>query len=308
MVNLNTIKDETKAPVFYNVTHHACDDGAMSAAIVKKFKPNAVVITSTYGHEWKNTVYNAGDSILFTDFCPTPEDLAALYDAGVKFQVLDHHISSVMAMDKYWETDPRKANIIRSFCRFDMNKCGATITWDFFAGPQNVRPRVLEFVEIADTWKWERNENAKYVTQYIRATTKIGSWEDMSKLLNDFDEKSAIEGGKLLYKRLQADVDSMAEKGRKYNIKGIDVVVVNSAHTNSISELGHRLASDSTTGCGLIYNIIGNKVKISIRGLKGTTIARELAEKLGGGGHNEAAGAFMNAKEFLEFLFPSKKE
>jgi oligoribonuclease NrnB/cAMP/cGMP phosphodiesterase (DHH superfamily) len=279
----------------------------MSSAIVKKFRPDAVVVMTTYGHEWKQTSFNVGDSILFTDFCPNPEDLVVLYDAGIKFQVLDHHVTTVMNLDKYWEKEPQKANVIRSLCSLDMNRCGATMTWDFFSPDPSTRPAVLEYIEIADIWKWERNENAKYVTQYIRANNKMGSWEDMAKLLDEFDEAKAIEGGKILYKRLQADVEHTADKSKRYIIHGIEALVVNSAHANSISELGHRLALDSKSGCGLVYNIIGNKVKISTRGLKGTTIARELAEKLGGGGHNEAAGAFMDAREFLEFLFPSKK-
>jgi nanoRNase/pAp phosphatase (c-di-AMP/oligoRNAs hydrolase) len=102
--------------------------------------------------------------------------------------------------------------------------------------------------------------------------------------------------------RLNHDVEDAYKKADLYNLFGWKVMVANSSHVNSVSELGHKLATNSQDGVGLVYNIIGNKVKISTRGVKGTTKARELAEKFGGGGHNEAAGAFTDAKNLLELI------
>ena len=286
---------------FYNVTHKNCDDGAMSSAIVKKFKPEAIVFPSTYGHEWKTLPLVEGDSVVFTDFSPEPADAYAMYEKGIKFQILDHHITAVNNLNKYWETNPKEANIIRSMSILDMNRCGATITWDYFSHGKE-RPRILHFIEIADLWKWELDINSQFVTQYVRVICKMGSWEAMAKLLDGFDEAAAIDAGSLLMLRLNSDVEDLTKKSDSIKLHGWNVRVCNSGHANSISELGHALAQMSSDGVGLIYNITGKKVKISTRGLKGTSVARELAEKFGGGGHNEAAGAFTDAKAFLELI------
>ena len=287
----------------YNVSHKNCDDGAMSSAIVKKFRPEAVVVFSTYEHDWKKTNFQSGDSILFTDFCPLPADLYELHTKGVEFQVLDHHITAQKNIDAYWETNPKEANLIRSRMILNMDKCGSTLTWDYLAPAGSVRPRVLDFIEIADIWKWERDANSPAVTQYMRVTCRIGSWEDMLALLDNFDEAKAIENGKILTKRLQADIEDIYKKSDVVELFGWKVRIVNSGHANSISELGHKLAENSPDGVGLIYNIMGNKLKLSTRGKAGTTVARELAEKFGGGGHNEAAGAFLqDAKVLLNLI------
>ena len=79
----------------YNVSHKFCDDGSMSSAIVKMFQPENTIVMTGYNDGWKKTEYKSGDYILFTDFCPKPEDLWDLYNQQIRFQVLDHHISSI---------------------------------------------------------------------------------------------------------------------------------------------------------------------------------------------------------------------
>jgi oligoribonuclease NrnB/cAMP/cGMP phosphodiesterase (DHH superfamily) len=257
---------------------------------------------TTYAHEWKTELsLNKGDEVLFTDFCPNPEDLWGLYENGIKFAVLDHHITAVNNLDKYWEKEPQKANIVRSMCKFDMNKCGATLTWDFFNQLPGAipRPQILEFIEIADLWKWEKNPDSVYINQYVRSVTKIGSWHDMAVLLDGFDYAKALEAGKLLRSRLMDDVENIVDNSSVCTMFGMNVRVVNSGHGASISEVGNELARLSPDGVGLVYNILGNRIKISTRGLPGTTRARELAEKFGGGGHNEASGAYVKMDEFL---------
>jgi len=292
---------------FYVITHKKCDDGSMSAAIVKKFKPEAIVFPTTYGHEWKELEFNPEDSVLFTDFCPEPADLYDLYQRNINFQVLDHHITSQKNLEEYWETNPKEANLIKPRTIIDLSKCGATITWDYMnAYAMEARPRVLDFIEIADLWKWERDPNSKAVTQYIRLITKIGSWEDMLELLDNFNEAKAIEAGRLLVKRLERDVEDLYDKADEYKMFDLRVMVANSSHGLSVSELGHKLASESKDGVGLVYNIVGKKVKISTRGLDGTTVARELAEKFGGGGHDQAAGAWTDAKSLLKYIMKTE--
>jgi oligoribonuclease NrnB/cAMP/cGMP phosphodiesterase (DHH superfamily) len=165
---------------------------------------------------------------------------------------------------------------------------------------------VLDYIEIADTWKWERDPNAKYVTQYIRVLCKQGSWQDMAKLLEEFNPEAAIEQGKILMKRLEMDVEKLAKKSHPVYINGIEVEAVNSGHDLSISDLGHALAVKSKSGIGLVYNYAYGEMKMSFRGLEGTSIAREVAEFLGGGGHNAASGARMSLAKFLTLLPPTE--
>jgi len=287
----------------YNVSHKFCDDGSMSSAIVKMFQPENTIVMTGYNDGWKKTEYKSGDYILFTDFCPKPEDLWDLYNQQIRFQVLDHHISSINNLEKYKQTDIEKYNQIMPYCKIDQNgKCGATMTWDWFNNNEKTRPEVLKYIEIADTWAWDKDENSKHITQYIRTTTHQGSWKDMKALLENFNVQEAIEKGKILSKRLERDVEAICNKAHFLYIDGMEVLSVNSGHDLSISEVGHELSKKSTNGIGLIYNIAYDEVKISIRGQKGTSLARELAEKLGGGGHNEASAARCSIETLMTYF------
>jgi len=290
---------------FYNCTHADCDDGSASAAIVKKHTDNVVTIKTTYSHGWKKTKFVKGDKVLFTDFAPDPADAWDLYTQGIEFQVLDHHITTLNKLDEYWNTSPKETNILRSHYLLDMSRCGATLTWDFLF-PKVERPLLLKYIEIADLWLWDKDANAKYVTQYVRAKCPIGNIEAMSKLMDNFNYEEAMEKGRLLYKRMQLDIDDFMKKSHYLNIGGESVHCANSGHTLSVSELGHRLSAESKipNGVGVVYNLNprNNYVRFSFRGKKGTSNARELAEKLGGGGHNEAAGANVSIGDFIKIL------
>jgi oligoribonuclease NrnB/cAMP/cGMP phosphodiesterase (DHH superfamily) len=260
-----------------------------------------------YDDYWKQTEFVSGDYILFTDICPKMSDLWDLHERGVEFQVLDHHISSMNALDEYRKIEPDKYFIINQSIGIDQSgKCGATMTWDWFARGnselQTLRPLALRYIEIADTWAWEKDENAKYITQYIRVITKQGEWKDMAKILEFFDYQKALDAGKILMQRLEQDVQAICKKSHYLYIDGIKVLSVNSGHDLSTSEVGHELSERAENGVGLVYNIAYDEVKISVRGKAGTTIAREIAQKLGGGGHNEASGARQTIPEFMKLF------
>ena len=291
--------------ILYCVYHDSCDDGSCSAAIVKKYSPNAVAIPTTYSHKWKKTKFAKGDKILFTDFSPEPIDAWSLHEQGIEFHVLDHHITAVNKLDEYWKTNPKEANIIKSHTTLDMNRCGATLTWDYLF-PKTERPLFLKYIQIADLWRWEDDPDAKYVTQYIRVQCAIGDYKAMGKMMDNFNYAEAVEKGKLIYKRMELDIDDFMRKSHYLTVGGEVVHCVNSSHALSISDLGHRLSieSRSPNGVGAIYNLNphDNYVRFSFRGKKGTSNARELAEKLGGGGHNEASGANVSIEDFIKIL------
>jgi oligoribonuclease NrnB/cAMP/cGMP phosphodiesterase (DHH superfamily) len=290
---------------YYNITHDSCDDGATSAAIVKKHNPEAVIVPTTYSHTWKKIKFNPGDKVLFTDFSPEPIDAWNLYNQGVEFQVLDHHITAVNKLDEYWKTNPKEANIIRSHTLLDMNRCGATLTWDYLFSKVE-RPLFLKYIQIADLWRWEEDADAKYVNQYIRVNCPIGNYKSMGMMMDNFNYPEAVEKGKLIHKRMELDIDDFMKKSHYLRIGGEVVYAVNSSHALSISDLGHRLSMESRSpnGVGAIYNLNphNNYVRFSFRGKKGTSNARELAEKLGGGGHNEASGANVSIEDFIKIL------
>jgi len=151
-----------KVKMKYNVSHSSCDDGLASAWIMKRAIPEIQTIFSTYNHEWKYTNFEAGDKVIFTDFSPEPEDAVELLNQGIDLKIIDHHATAKEKLDRFKDKDS-----IKSYYHLNMRVCGSYLTWEFYFPNDNV-PELLQYINIADMWEWDRREDSREVCAWVR--------------------------------------------------------------------------------------------------------------------------------------------
>ncbi len=283
--------------MIYLVSHSLCDDGTASAWVGKKKFTNAEIFFTSHNWEWKTSLnLKQYDKVYFIDICPLPEDILDLIKKDVDFQVIDHHKT---ALDRINEAGIYE--LIKSKIVFDMNLCGTTLAWKTFF-PNEKLPLLLKYIEIADLWHWDEEEDSKYVCEYIRYKLKANNIESFEKLMDEFNIDTAKKDGTILYKRLMRQVDRVCYNKSLLDFDGIKILAANDSVV--VSEVGNELAQKSPSGLGMTYYFTPNsgQVKVSVRG-KG---AREFCEKFGGGGHDLASGFTIEIETFLKYLKTGK--
>jgi nanoRNase/pAp phosphatase (c-di-AMP/oligoRNAs hydrolase) len=82
-------------------------------------------------------------------------------------------------------------------------------------------------------------------------------------------------------------------------VEEVQLEAVNAVHQRS--HLGHELATRATFGspCGAVYRILGNRVDVSLYSVGEFDVA-EVAARLGGGGHRNAAGFSVSLRTWLD--------
>jgi len=282
----------------FGIYHKGCTDGTMSAAMLKRAIPRVILFPTSHAWEWKTDMtLKEGDEIYFVDICPLPEDLVELNDKKIKYTIIDHHKTSDGNIKKYLGEHPDTK--IENY-NYYPEKCGTTAVWDFFFKDKKP-PELLKFIEIGDLWKWDRDENSKFISQYIFFKLKRDSPESAEEMIKDFDYKEYTEKGKLIYEYMMNEIEHTAKKAEYLDFKGDKVLSVNSDYASS--DVGNYLAKQSENKLGLSYTFYPelNLVKFSIRGLEGDG-ARRIAQKFGGGGHDKASGFRMTIDEFYEII------
>lgn len=287
--------------MIYNITHGGgCNDGLASAWVVQRYFSNMPnkpsVIFSTYNYEWKKNQFKSGDKIYFTDFSPKPDEAVNLLNHGIEFVVFDHHATTMEELRNYED----KVFIEHNY-NLNTSYCGAILTWKHFFPTEEV-PLLLEYINIADMWQWEKKKDSKEVCMWIRNNLILNDINSFDNLFKNFDLKKAICEGSLLLKYRDKLVEELAYNKYEIDFHGIKVHAINDSLFSS--ELGHVLENSSPSGLGLTYYISAtNKtVKVSVRG----NGAKEFCEKYGGGGHPHAAGFIMNLESFIRFLDTAK--
>ena len=290
--------------MIYGAYHKECQDGGFSAVILKRAIPE--VFLHPFDHVGLKNFQiplKKGDTIYFVDICPNPELLVDLEKKQVKWIVIDHHTSVNDLIIDY-----KKKNSKYKFENYFYypSKSGATACWDYFFKNKPV-PKVLQFVEIMDLYTWEQEKNSKFIVQYTKTMCVRGNLEDYEKLLENFDYDEALEKGKIIYKKIMADVEFVADNAMELYFGKEKLLCVNAVLNPS--ETGHLLANKSKNKIGAVYSIFPerNLVKFQVRG-SGGDYALKFAKKYGGGGHNKAAGFILSLKEFTEILNKNVQE
>jgi len=262
------------------IYHDPCPDGLAAAWITfQELNP--------YGHRIRMipTGYDTNPpdlpsetNIWIVDFSYPPDVLAELAAKHERVIVLDHHATAAEALGG---TEGLPA--LGADGTIDVDRSGAGIAWDWWH-PTLPRPWWVDYVEDRDLWRWA-----------LPDSRAINAWIGCHHLTFDLfflwgeaevvpDEIMVEAGGAL--RMLNATVARQARYARSCEIGGDVMPVVNAtAHMSETTE-EVLILHDATLAAYFTHN--GTAWNYGFRSIDGS--ARAVAERLGGGGHPNAAG------------------
>lgn len=288
------------------IIYHRDMDGLASALIAKKVYPDAEMKSVQYGEDTLSDLIEKVSSkildnrteyrLIIVDFCFEKTDMEVAQDVFKEFIWIDHHSGVITKMPELW--NDKKIKGIRS-----IEKSACELTWDYFF-PDKETPYSIKLIGDRDTWKFKYGEDTKYFNEYLRQFD-IEDETDIhyidTDIFMDADEiNDLIDEGEISYDYMMAEVKRLYKKGYIWmqgTHKEDNIYSVYECHSSSfISELANYALEQGNCDIAEIRQRIYDKTKnkfitvVSLRSKKGGADVSKIAQKYGGGGHENAAG------------------
>ncbi len=307
------------------IYHGNCADGFGAAWVVRKFFGGEV---DFYAGTYQNPPpkVEPGQNVILVDFSYKREVMLELAKASAGVLVLDHHKSAaedlagsdsdftdtnawtgVMDWGRFVQNcyPDRCENIPvgRIYTKFDMNKSGAGMAWDFFF-PNESRPALIDHIEDRDLWRFSLPDTRPIQAAVFSYPYDFDTWDMLFKA----DLGMLRTEGEAIERKHHKDVKELVRAFRReMNIGGHRVPVANLPYTLT-SDAGHLMCEPISTHNGdeappfaaCYWDTAEGRV-FSLRSVDGGMDVSEVAKQYGGGGHRNASGfrvSFEKAREF----------
>lgn len=271
--------------------HAHCYDGFVAAWAVWTAYPTWTFIPVEYGRPVPSEVFESdAGTVLIVDFSYPEPWLQRIVDHAEELVVLDHHKTSQEALESF---EHPKATLI-----FDMERSGAALAWDFIYGGGGPLPGLVAYVQDRDLWRWELPDSRE-INAWIR-THDLDDFETFNTIASLLDNpesrQTVVEMGRAIYRHQAKMVRLAMKSARNVHVQGYKVPAVNSCLYQS--EIGSELAKGNPFAV-VWYRGGDGRIYHSLRSTSEGEDVGEIARKLGGGGHRNAAGIVTNQKIFL---------
>lgn len=296
--------------IFY---HDNCIDGICAGALTydalikRGMYPIEITIRGVqYGEGLPQYNYQEFDKVYIVDFSYPRDVLLALYER-CKVIVLDHHASA----------QEQLADL--PFAKFDMQKSGAGMVWDYFY-PDIPMPIVVQHVQDRDLWQFKL-EDTKAFSAGISALPNrhhISFWQNLifegyqcqdqdNTIMSRPMYTNIVNDGKSILKQINNAIESFLSIGKYKIVKYRNYVVALFNTTTLISELGEAAYNIDGVDFSMSYFVTSEgKMVFNLRSPKGGVNVKDIAVSNGGGGHVNAAGFtydLVNGCNFLYLLY-----
>jgi uncharacterized protein len=254
------------------IYHAGCWDGFCAAWVARSALGECEFVPTNYGEQPPEVT---GRDVFILDFSfPRPVMLAMLGSAK-SLLCLDHHKTAEEALRGL------------DFCRFDMNKSGARLTWEHFY-PDTKSPWLVDYTEDRDLWLWELPRSRAINASLRTHPLDFELWDKLGDDLRGFAVPNvlAVEGEAILRSEEQI-VRQHVHNAQETTIDGHRVLIVNA--TCYVSEIAGSLANRRPFGV-VWFEGDDNERVYSLRSDENGIDVSEIAKAHGGGGHARAAG------------------
>lgn len=273
-----------------------CPDGIASAWVASKVFPNAEFQGCVYQGDLPDI--EGADKIVIVDFSFPSQTLESWADKA-QVVVIDHHKTALNDLKNL------SARVLQEF---DMSECGATLAWKYFF-PNKEMPAFLTYVRNRDLWNFDLDYSEEIHEAISNLKYQSGSFDKRERAFTIFDmlaKLSSVElqiifgsvGEKLLEpKRRRIKEIAALAKPAILEDKKILVVEIPEAESRLISDLCSYMYKNNPEYVYVVaYYEAATGLNLSFRSnKKGNNFdVSEVAKKLGGGGHQNAAGAVVS--------------
>ena len=277
----------------YVIYHGSCSDGftaAMCCWYWRKLNGLSVDkndITFFPGYYGKPPPTVTGKNVLLCDFSYKPDQFSKILTSANKVLILDHHKTAEEYMKNV--EDINKV--------FDMNHCGAYITYRYFFGYSKPLPRMITYVEYNDLWMDER-ESTRGFTAFM--FSKPFEFEEYVKFMDDEYLDQSIKTGNGMVLQNDSHIDYLKNNiiPNFIQLSGMYYFAGQLCQSLLKSELGHAaFMALPYLNFSVIYSHrnFSGATSYSLRSMDDRTDVSIIAKHFGGGGHRCAAGCGLSA-------------
>src|SRR5262245_63096993 len=147
--------------------HGQCLDGFAAAWVAfRRFGGTAEYHAVQFGDALPYPI--ARRDVLILDFSCPREQLLEMKKQAATLLVLDHHLTAQQDL----------AGL--DFAIFDLERSGATLTWDYFF-PGEGRPWLVSYVEDKDLWRWKLPDSEEVSAALQSYSRSFKMWEKISR-------------------------------------------------------------------------------------------------------------------------------
>lgn len=269
------------------VLYHAnCLDGFGAAfAAFLRFREDDKSLcdffAAAYGEEMPEC---AGRDVYLLDFSYRRPELKELCNKAKSVTIIDHHITAQNDLEGL-DKEHDNLEII-----FDMEKSGAVLAWEYFHSED--MPKIFLYIQDRDIWRNEFKETNDVYAALMARPFDFLWWSDL--ISSKEMQVSILEEGRAINRYRNRMIESYKKRVVIADIAGFMVPVVNCPGVIASDLLG-ELAEGNPFAAG--YQDIGTRRNWSLRSTDAGEDVANIAEKLGGGGHRNAAGFTMSIDE-----------
>ena len=272
------------------IYHGNCADGFTAAWVVWKALGDSV--------EFHPGVYQdpppdvTGRDVIMVDFSYKRAVIDEMTAAAHTLLILDHHKTAAADLADLpnartdWHTHHAFAGtpgFPHIGVRFDMDRSGAGLAWDFFF-PTDPRPTLVDHVEDRDLWRFKLPKTREIQAAVFSFAYDFATWERIMGLPTDV----LARDGEAIERKHFKDIEELLKVvTRRMKIGGYEVPAANLPYTLT-SDAGHKLAQgEPFAAC--YWDTPDGRV-FSLRSTDNGMDVSSVAKAYGGGGHRNASG------------------
>ncbi len=256
-----------------------------------------------------------GDTVYMLDYSRTADEIRKLAARNCLVTVIDHHKTAQAELESLGKHE--RCEVI-----FDMDKSGCVLAQEHFH-PQTALYwgwRIFEYIQDRDLWRWEL-PGSREINQTIHSwPLDFDYWHKQRDHIEHIDDylNRLERTGSALLEMQQRHIEQIAPQAHFFaslepgaEDDNLQWVAVNCPlYQSDLLEYLLELHPGADVACS--YWNTGKIWQLSLRSRKGAVDVSELAKRMGGGGHPNAAGcSFTVSPEFpgqrLEDLFNNER-
>ena len=254
------------------IYHANCIDGFAAAWIVRKYFHG--IVDFHPGHYGEPPPDVAGRDVFIVDFSYKRPVLLQMIQAAESLTILDHHLSAMAYLK----------DLPGAIARFDMERCGAMITWRYFF-PHYAAPRLLLHIQDRDLWRFVLEGSREIAMGLFSHPYDFDLWDEL--LLPSAIAILRSDGEAIARKQRKDIAELLPVVSRRLQIGGYNVPAANLPYLFA-SEVGGALSIGEPFAATYCDTADGRT--FSLRSQNAGLDVGKIAEQYGGGGHQHAAG------------------
>lgn len=283
------------------IYHSPCDDGFGAAwAAWKRWGDEVEYLPATYGKPAPDVT---GKNVLIADFSFKELVLIDMAKQARSIIVLDHHKTAeedLRRLPALYEPgledvdrqlrELADASVPQILCRFDMDRSGARLAWDFCHPGEQV-PDLIRFVEDRDLWRFDLPQTRAFSLWLRGHPYDFKNWDRINRMLEGPQAAALIQQAMAVQTFYDQKIAEIVTTARWLKINNIPVPVANCTWAFA-SDVAHALLvkHPEAAFAATYYDRGDGSRTYSLRSEDERDDVSIHARRYGGGGHRNAAG------------------